>query len=87
MLLTGSTQVEAYLTLFVLLAPLPIYWLVSWFSWRSASSEERQAAYVIRQELAERFNETPPKAGRWWPGYVYDTERAKRREAYEAPPV
>lgn len=86
-LVTGIDDVRAYFALIVLLLPFPIYWTVSRLAWFRDSELTRMSASAIREELAERYSETPPPKGRWWAGYVYDVERMKRRAAYEPPPV
>ena len=68
------------------LLPFPVYWLVSFWTWMRVDEESRVAAWRIRSEIADRYEEPGPREG-WYPALVYDLERLRRRDSYEAPAI
>jgi hypothetical protein len=70
------------------LVPWPTIRLAAWLAWRADTAEQRAQAADIRNEfIAERGTGKPVSHGASWPRYLFDAERARRREVYDAPPI
>ena len=82
---SSSDRPLAYVALCIALLPYPVYWIVSYWTWLKTDARIRGEALKIREEIADRYEERPPSQDRWYPGVIYDLERSRRREAYEAP--
>lgn len=76
---------ELFISVTLLARPLAI--VVSWWTWRRASPDIRKAAAAIRNELLRQRDGRAVSPDRFWFSFVFDVERARRREAYEPPPI
>ncbi len=85
--LLGAGHAEGRLLLAAAFGARPALWLIRQVVWRQTSPALRREAADIRNELAVRLQERTVKPERGWPAFVFDVERARRRAAYEPPPI
>jgi len=70
-------------------APTFAWYATTFWAWQQDDIETRQAALVVAAEHAERDREPVPRIDQRlpWRGYIFDVETARRRAAYEPPPI
>lgn len=73
--------------LWLLIFPLPVYWAVNLWCWKTDSEQRRTDALALRQELAKRMEVKCPDGSKPWGQYLLDAEMARRRSKYDPPPI
>ena len=87
MYLLEARDLAVVMGVWLLLAPIPTYWIVNWWCWKTDSRPLRAKALTLRQDFAKRMEVTAPGGTRVWQGYLFDAEMARRRAEYEPPPI
>ncbi|MEN2749497.1 hypothetical protein [Sphingomonas sp. T9W2] len=83
----GAGHLSGHLFMTAILGAAPIALGVRWWAWRSAGPDLRADAAKIRNELARRVGDRVVQPTKAWRSFVFDVERARRRDEYEPPPI
>jgi len=85
--LLGTGHAEGRLLIAAAFGARPALFLIRQVVWSQTPPAVRREAADIRNELAFRLQERTVNFERGWPTFVFDVERARRRAAYEPPPI
>jgi hypothetical protein len=83
----GAGHLSGHLFMTIILGAWPTAFGVNWWAWHSATLNLRSNAAKVRNELSRRIGDRVVQPTKAWASFVFDVERARRRNEYEPPPI